>query len=139
MIQVTDTGTGMSPETLARVFEPFFTTKDVGKGSGLGLAMVFGFMKQSGGHINVYSELGVGTTFRLYLPRSLEADETQESAQRRRAGRRPGETVLAVEDNPGLRRVVVRQLRRTGLSRAGGRHGRRSARNARPVKRSISC
>jgi len=113
MIQVSDTGTGMSPETLARVFEPFFTTKEVGKGSGLGLAMVFGFMKQSGGHINVYSELGVGTTFRLYLPRSVRADEIiEERAAQVATG--AGETILAVEDNPGLRKVVVRQLKELG-------------------------
>ena len=113
MIQVTDTGTGMSPETLSRVFEPFFTTKEVGKGSGLGLAMVFGFMKQSGGHINVYSELGVGTTFRLYLPRSSAANEApEEKAAPMATG--AGETVLAVEDNAGLRKVVVRQLKELG-------------------------
>jgi signal transduction histidine kinase len=113
MIQVSDTGTGMSPETLARVFEPFFTTKEVGKGSGLGLAMVFGFMKQSGGHINVYSELGVGTTFRLYLPRSTAADEVVEDKAAPMATG-AGETVLAVEDNAGLRKVVVRQLKELG-------------------------
>ncbi len=113
MIQVTDTGTGMSPETLSRVFEPFFTTKEVGKGSGLGLAMVFGFMKQSGGHINVYSELGVGTTFRLYLPRSTAADEVAEDKPAPLASG-AGETVLAVEDNAGLRKVVVRQLKELG-------------------------
>jgi CheY-like chemotaxis protein len=113
MIQVTDTGTGMSPETLTRVFEPFFTTKEVGKGSGLGLAMVFGFMKQSCGHINVYSELGVGTTFRLYLPRSTAAVEVaEEKAVPLATG--TGETVLAVEDNAGLRKVVVRQLKELG-------------------------
>ncbi|HEY1795976.1 MAG TPA: MASE4 domain-containing protein [Stellaceae bacterium] len=113
MIQVTDTGTGMSPETLSRVFEPFFTTKEVGKGSGLGLAMVFGFMKQSGGHINVYSELGVGTAFRLYLPRATAEDAAiEEKAVPVATG--AGETVLAVEDNPGLRKVVVRQLKELG-------------------------
>jgi signal transduction histidine kinase len=113
MIQVTDTGTGMSPDTLLRVFEPFFTTKEVGKGSGLGLAMVFGFMKQSGGHINVYSELGVGTTFRLYLPRSTGVDEIAED-KARPVAIGAGETVLAVEDNAGLRKVVVRQLKGLG-------------------------
>ncbi|HEX5321578.1 MAG TPA: MASE4 domain-containing protein, partial [Stellaceae bacterium] len=114
MIQVTDTGTGMSPETLARVFEPFFTTKEVGKGSGLGLAMVFGFMKQSGGHINVYSELGVGTTFRLYLPRATEEPDAPEAEKTPPLPTGSGETILAVEDNAGLRRVAVRQLKELG-------------------------
>jgi PAS domain S-box-containing protein len=109
MVEVSDNGSGMSPEVLNRIFEPFFTTKEVGKGTGLGLAMVFGFMKQSGGHISVYSEPGVGTTFRLYLPRSggrsLTVEETViESAK---GG---SETVLVVEDNEAVRRVLVRQL-----------------------------
>jgi PAS domain S-box-containing protein len=107
VIAVCDTGTGMSPETLARIFDPFFTTKEVGKGSGLGLSMVFGFTKQSGGHIDVASEPGKGTSFRLYLP-SAPADELAGS---KRTG---SATILVVEDNDGLRRVVVRQLAQLG-------------------------
>jgi CheY-like chemotaxis protein len=113
LIQVSDTGTGMPKEVLDKIFEPFFTTKSDGKGTGLGLSMVFGFMKQSGGHINVYSEVGVGTTFRLYLPQAAGvavADKPAAAAPMPR-GR---ETVLAVEDNPGLRAVVVRQLTQLG-------------------------
>jgi PAS domain S-box-containing protein len=75
MVAVTDTGSGMSPELLDKVFQPFFTTKGAGKGSGLGLSMVYGFIKQSGGHINVYSEIGHGTSFKMYLPRRLSAAE----------------------------------------------------------------
>jgi PAS domain S-box-containing protein len=109
-IEVSDTGTGIAPEALTHIFEPFFTTKEQGKGSGLGLSMVFGFIKQSGGHINVYSEAGHGTTFRLYLPRAtaaMDAAATQPTPAPERGGR---ETILAVEDNADLRRVVVRQL-----------------------------
>jgi len=114
MVEVSDTGAGMSAETLGHVFEPFFTTKEAGKGTGLGLSMVFGFIKQSGGHINIYSEVGIGTSVRLYLPR---ADAGKAAAKERHAtavARGGGETVLAVEDNPGLRRVVVRQLTELG-------------------------
>jgi PAS domain S-box-containing protein len=109
MIEVSDGGSGMSPEVVSRIFEPFFTTKEQGKGTGLGLAMVFGFIKQSGGHINVYSEPGVGTTFRLYLPRSGEASSTvQQAAFESAEG--GSETLLVVEDNAAMRRVLVRQL-----------------------------
>ena len=114
MVEVSDSGSGMPPEVLAKVFEPFFTTKDPGKGTGLGLSMVYGFIKQSGGHINVYSELGVGTTVRLYLPRADVGAETRAAAAPVELARGRGETVLAVEDNPSLRRVVVRQLGEIG-------------------------
>jgi PAS domain S-box-containing protein len=114
MLEVSDTGVGMPPEVASQIFEPFFTTKEDGKGTGLGLSMVFGYVKQSEGHISVYSEVGVGTTFRLYLPR----DAKEATAQPRTTvddfplGR--GETVLAVEDNAALRRIVAHQLRELG-------------------------
>jgi len=114
LIEISDTGTGMPPETMSRIFEPFFTTKSEGRGTGLGLSMVFGFMKQSGGHINVYSEVGVGTTFRLYLPRAMTAADAPERQPRPVAPRSGGETILAVEDNPGLRDLVVRQITQLG-------------------------
>jgi len=111
MIEVSDTGVGMPPAVMARIFDPFFTTKARGEGTGLGLSMVFGFMKQSGGHINVYSEPGVGTTFRMYLPRDRHALDAE--TRRVRAAELPrsgGETVLVVEDNPMISRLVVVQL-----------------------------
>ncbi len=113
MLQVSDTGEGIPPETMARIFEPFFSTKEPGRGSGLGLSMVFGFMKQSGGHINVYSEVGVGTTFRLYLPRhhgAVTADVTVAAASPVGGG----ETILVVEDDPALRRLAVLQISNLG-------------------------
>jgi signal transduction histidine kinase len=114
MIEVSDTGKGMPAEVVSRVFEPFFTTKERGRGTGLGLAMVFGFMRQSGGHINVYSEEGKGTTFRLYLPRSATEPEAPDKAATETIVGGSGETVLVVEDNAALRRVAVRQLRELG-------------------------
>ena len=116
MIVISDTGAGMAPETLARVFEPFFTTKEVGKGSGLGLSMVHGFMKQSRGHVKVYSEIGRGTTVRLYLPRD-RADPAGGEASANAEDRllHPvTETVLLVEDNEALRRVAVTKLTKLG-------------------------
>jgi len=115
MIEVTDSGIGMPPEILAQIFEPFFTTKERGKGSGLGLSMLFGYVKQSGGHVNVYSEPGKGTTFRLYLPRATEGAEAAPSVvptSDMAFGR--GETILVVEDSAALRRIVVRQLKDLG-------------------------
>lgn len=114
VIEVSDTGTGMPPEIVSQIFEPFFTTKERDKGTGLGLSMVFGFMKQSGGHINVYSELGLGTTFRLFLPRAVPGADAVEAPNVRADVRGGTETILAVEDNASMRRVVVRQLTELG-------------------------
>jgi PAS domain S-box-containing protein len=113
-VEVSDSGTGMLPEILSRIFEPFFTTKEQGKGTGLGLSMVFGFMKQSGGHITVYSEPGRGTTFRLYLPRMRDSIAAPDERSEQPASLGGTETILVVEDNAGLRRIVVRQLGEAG-------------------------
>ena len=119
MLSVTDTGQGMPPELLEHVFEPFFTTKREGQGSGLGLAMTHGFVKQSGGHIRIYSELGHGTTVKIYLPRLVGAERTPSAPAElpeRETGQQPGgaETILVVEDNAG-----VRAYARTALEEAG--------------------
>jgi PAS domain S-box-containing protein len=114
MLAVSDTGSGMPPEILERVFEPFFTTKEVGKGTGLGLSMVYGFIKQSNGHIKIYSELGRGTTIRLYLPRSdSPADNERRVAVDVPRGH---ERVLLVEDDPQVRGAVLTQLRSLGYN-----------------------
>jgi PAS domain S-box-containing protein len=115
-IEVSDTGQGMTPEVAAHIFEPFYTTKAPGKGTGLGLSMVFGFMKQSGGHINVYSEPGRGTTFRLYLkPATASAVAEDVESPPLQPAADAHETILVVEDNPKLRQVVVKQLSGLGF------------------------
>jgi CheY-like chemotaxis protein len=113
VVAVSDTGIGIPSNLLAKVVEPFFTTKGVGQGSGLGLSMIYGFAKQSGGQLRIYSEVGHGTTVRLYLPRS---DEALETAKTPTAGpvKGRGERVLVVEDNVDVRRVAVRQLTELG-------------------------
>jgi len=114
MVAISDTGTGMDPKALERAFEPFFTTKEVGKGSGLGLSMVYGFVKQSRGHIRIYSELGQGTTVKLYLPRANAGDDPGVEALAE-ATIRPGtEKILLVEDDELVRRHVAAQLEGLG-------------------------
>ena len=111
---VRDTGQGMSEATLARLFEPFFTTKPLGKGTGLGLATVFGIIKQSGGHITVSSELGVGSTFTLFLPQAQEGStEVPQSAAKPRSAQGT-ETILVVEDDDSVRKLTCRVLRSHG-------------------------
>ena len=117
LIAVTDTGTGMSPETLAQVFEPFFTTKDVGKGTGLGLSQVYGFVRQSGGHIRIYSEMGEGTTVKIYLPRltAIVGEQAEAEIAPPAAPTHGGtETVLVVEDHEDLRIFSAGILRELG-------------------------
>ena len=118
LIAVSDTGPGMTPEVLARAFDPFFTTKPVGKGTGLGLSQVYGFVKQSGGHIKIYSELGSGTVVKIYLPRShgQEASERVRDAVAALPPVDPATVVLVVEDDDHVRVVTVATLRELGYT-----------------------
>jgi PAS domain S-box-containing protein len=122
LLAISDTGTGMSEEVRERVFEPFFTTKDVGKGSGLGLSMVYGFVKQSGGHIRVYSEEGHGTTIRLYLPPAHGSSEAVATAKPALVG--GSETILVVEDDALVRGFVIAQLQSLGYRTIPAANGR---------------
>ncbi len=116
LLAVADTGTGMSAEIMQRAFEPFFTTKEVGQGSGLGLSMVYGFVKQSGGHVSIYSRVGQGTCVKLYLPRAPSSPVGREEESLdvfpEDLGNR---VVLVVEDEARLRKVAVKMLDRLGL------------------------
>jgi len=116
LLSVTDTGTGMTPDVRERVFEPFFTTKDVGKGSGLGLSMVYGFVKQSGGHVALSSESGQGTTIRIYLPCATEKPAAAAAEAERAASRSSGESILVVDDDGEVRALATRLLREMGYN-----------------------
>jgi signal transduction histidine kinase len=122
LLSVTDTGTGIPPDLMKRVFEPFFTTKGHGRGSGLGLAMVHGFVKQSGGHIRIYSEANEGTTVKIYLPRLSQAAEVatnpEEVPQRPTPVElaHPSETILLVEDDEGVRQYAKSALEELGYT-----------------------
>jgi signal transduction histidine kinase/CheY-like chemotaxis protein len=115
---VTDTGTGMTPEVIARAFDPFFTTKPIGQGTGLGLSMVYGFVRQSGGQVRIYSEVGRGTTMCLYLPRHYgDASEVPTITSSTASARAPtGKTVLIVDDEPSVRMLVTDVLEELGYA-----------------------
>jgi PAS domain S-box-containing protein len=116
LIAVSDTGTGIPAANLEKVFDPFFTTKEVGKGTGLGLSMVFGFVKQSGGHIKIYSEEGHGTSVKIYLPRSSGLQPTAAEAQLASPVQGGDETVLIVEDDALVRNYVIKQVESLGYT-----------------------
>ncbi|MGY4513906.1 PAS domain S-box protein [Bradyrhizobium sp. USDA 3650] len=116
MIAVSDTGSGIPPELIDRVFDPFFTTKEVGKGTGLGLSMVFGFVKQSGGHIKIYSEEGHGTSVKIYLPRSSGVQETEFEVLQNAPVTGGHEKILIVEDDALVRQYVVTQIKSLGYT-----------------------
>ncbi|KGF82838.1 diguanylate cyclase [Massilia sp. JS1662] len=114
MLAVTDTGSGMTPDVLRQAFEPFFSTKEEGKGSGLGLSMVYGFVKQSGGHVKIYSEPGQGTTVKLYLPRTTAAEEPLGPVDGQQPAVGGTETILVAEDDEAVRTTVVEMLTQLG-------------------------
>ena len=117
LIAVTDTGAGMDKTTRERAFDPFFTTKEVGKGTGLGLSQVYGFARQSAGHVKIYSEIGEGTTVKIYLPRSVGERRSAVTDESNKASRWTGtETILVVEDDEALREYASEILEELGYS-----------------------
>jgi CheY-like chemotaxis protein len=113
-LSVQDNGSGIAPEHAKRIFEPFFTTKDIGKGTGLGLATVYGVVEQHHGWIDVETQLGVGTTFHVYFPRKLDASVTPASVAAKEKHSGFGETILLVEDESALRKLTAQALRMFG-------------------------
>ncbi|MET4261164.1 PAS domain S-box-containing protein [Bradyrhizobium sp. S3.12.5] len=114
LISVTDDGEGMTPEVIERAFEPFFTTKEVGKGSGLGLSMVYGFARQSDGHVSIYSEQGLGTTIRIYLPRAGAGQSLADARESEDVAPRGHEKILIAEDDPFVRSSVIQRVEALG-------------------------
>jgi len=127
-LQVSDSGTGMDAGTLERIFEPFFTTKGVGKGTGLGLATVYGIVKQHRGWVEVASQVGVGTTFKVFVPAVASSVNQTEFVQNPAAIRGGAETILVVEDEPALRELVTKVLRSYGYQVLEAAHGKEAIR-----------
>jgi len=123
VVAVSDTGKGMPPMVLEKAFEPFFTTKEAGKGTGLGLSMVYGFLQQSKGHVRIESEVGRGTTARLYLPRSSEPTPESTAASQAADMERGNERILVVEDDARVRTGVLEQLASLGYHATGAGDG----------------
>jgi two-component system, cell cycle sensor histidine kinase and response regulator CckA len=130
VLSVSDTGAGMDPETQSHIFEPFFTTKEQGKGTGLGLATVYGIVQQSGGHITVYSQPGQGATFRLYFPRVEEPADRGSGIRPRPKMPKGSETILLVEDETEVRELAREALRRGGYAVLEARDGESALRLA---------
>jgi PAS domain S-box-containing protein len=130
LLAVTDDGTGIAPEMVDRLFEPFFTTKEIGRGTGLGLSTVYGIIKQSGGFIWVYSEVGVGTTFKVCLPRVDQPAETATRPETAAEDLRGTETILVVEDDPRVRELTARILREYGYKVLAAESGEEALRQA---------
>jgi len=112
MLSFSDTGSGMDEETRSKVFDPFFTTKQKGKGTGLGLYNIYGIVKQSKGYIWVYSELGVGTTFKIYLPQTSMPSKEKKKAYQSTDSKGEGELILVIEDEPSLRKLCMNILKK---------------------------
>ena len=134
---VTDTGVGMDAATQAQVFEPFFTTKEKGKGTGLGLSMVYGVVKQSGGHVNVYSEPNVGTAFKVYLPSVPETITPERPRANLNTSLRGTETVLLVEDDDGLRTLTRSLLERSGYTVLVAKEGNQALQTSQQHKATV--